>query len=279
MRQRKRRTATEIEQLKDAIVGLLSQDNPQTVRQVFYRLVALGLIPKTEAEYKHTVCRLLTDMRLSREIPFEWIADNTRWVRKPQSWGSVEEFLREVVNGYRRSRWQNQDVHIQIWLEKDALAGVFEEITAPLDVALFVGKGYSSLSFLNKAAQELESARKPAYIYYFGDHDPSGLDITRCTQERLREFAPNAHITFQRVAVTEDQIRNLGLPTRPTKQTDSRSKSFRGDSVELDAIPASVLRRLVRNCIEQHIDLQRWQEVETLEAEELATLAELLSQD
>jgi hypothetical protein len=165
-------------------------------------------------------------MRRSRDIPFDWIADNTRWMRKPRTYSSLTDMLKHTKEFYRRALWDAQEAHVEIWLEKDALAGVLSEETYQFDVPLMVTRGYSSISFLHSAAEEIEEKGKPAYLYYFGDHDPSGRDITRVTEARLREFAPDAEIYFERVAVTQDQIDDYDLPTRPTKKTDSRSKNF-----------------------------------------------------
>jgi hypothetical protein len=233
---------------------VLANDNPMTVRQVFYQLVGRGIVEKTEAEYKQTVVRLLTDMRRAHEIPFSWIADNTRWMRKPCIYDSLHHMLEVTKATYRRALWNDQSAYVEIWLEKDALAGVLYEETRPWDVPLMVTRGYSSVSYLYSAAEAIAAQGKPTFIYYFGDHDPSGRDITRVTEKGIREFAPDADIRFQREAVTEEQIAELRLPTRPTKNTDSRSKGFKGESVEVDAIPAPYLRSLVRNCIERHID-------------------------
>lgn len=241
--------------LRRVIYECVRIDQPMTVRQVFYRLVTQSAIPKTENAYKCIVVRLLTQMRLDGELPFSWIADNTRWMRKPETYSSVEQLLRETARTYKRSVWDNQDAYVEVWLEKEALAGVLVEETAEWDVPLMVTRGYSSLSFLYAAAQHILSESKPCFLYYFGDHDPSGLDIPRNVQSRLEELTNReADIHFERVAVTPEQIATLDLPTRPTKQSDSRSKSFVGGSVEVDAIPPRALRELARDCITKHID-------------------------
>ena len=239
-----------------------------TVRQVFYRLVSTGAIDKTEGEYKATVCRLLGDMRRSGEIPFGWIADSTRWMRKPTTYGSLAEALRSTARYYRRAVWDDLDVYVEVWLEKDALAGVLMEETEVWDVPLMVTRGYPSLTYLHGAAEQIAALGKPAHLYYFGDYDPSGVDITRAVEQGLREFAPDADIEFERVAVTEQQIVDWSLPTRPTKATDSRSRSFRGESVEVDAIPPAGLRELVRERIERHVDASRLDRLAVVEGEE-----------
>lgn len=275
---RRRRTKADVQRIRTAIVNALEADNPMTVRQVFYRLVSTGVIDKTEAEYKRTVNRLLTQMRLSREIPFGWIADNTRWMRKPRTYSSLEDALRRTAECYRRSLWDNQRVYVEVWLEKDALAGVLYDVTQEWDVPLMVVKGFSSLSYLYEAAEAIKDQGKPAYLYYFGDRDPSGVFIDRNIERRLREFAPDAEIHFERVAVTPEQIEAWELPTRPTKTTDSRSKGFEGESVEVDAIMPADLRTLVRECIEQHVDQRKLEVMRVAEESERETAMKLAEQ-
>ena len=251
---RSRRTRIEIETIKAAIQRLLGNEHPMTVRQVFYRLVTLDVIDKTEAEYKSTVCRLLTDMRRNGELPYQWIADNTRWMRTPTSYSNLEQAVQETAEFYRRRLWDDQGVYVEVWLEKDALAGVLYPITAQYDVLLMVTRGYPSLTFLHSAAQGILAEDKPAFLYYLGDHDPSGVHIPQKVESDLREMAAGAEIHFERIAVNVDQIEALNLPTRPTKKTDSRSKAFKGASVEVDAITSADLRALVEEAITQHID-------------------------
>jgi len=261
-----------MERIRTAIYDTLAADNPATVRQVFYRLVSAGVIAKTEAEYKTTVTRLLTEMRRAREVPFGWISDNTRWMRKPTTFDSYEDALLSTARTYRRALWQEQPVYVEVWLEKDALAGVLYEVTEKWDVPLMVTRGYPSLTYLHEAAESVAYQEKPAFIYYFGDLDPSGLDIPKKVEAGLREFAPEAEIHFERVAVTPVQIKRWQLPTRPTKKTDSRSKSFTGESVEVDAIPSHDLRALARECIDRHIDREVLARVQLVEKSERATL-------
>lgn len=267
-----RRSKAEMAEIRASLYQLLEADHPMTVRQVFYQLVSHRVISKTEAEYKQTVVRLLTTMRRAGELPFGWIADNTRWMRKPRTYSSMHDMLRVTAETYRRSLWDGQAVYVEIWLEKDALAGVVYEETGPWDVPLMVTRGYPSVSYLYEAAEAIAARGKPACLYYFGDWDPSGVDITRAVERGIREFAPEAEIEFERIAVTPQQIEEFGLPTRPTKKTDSRSKNFTGESVEVDAIPPTVLRKLVRESIEKHIDRRALAKTRQIEAAERETL-------
>ena len=250
---RRRRTQAEMNEIKSAIYNVVAADRPMTVRQVFYRLVSQGAIGKSENEYKFTVVRLLTEMRLNYDIPFDWIGDSTRWMRKPESHSSLESMLNITAHAYRRALWEDQDEYVEIWLEKDALSGVIYPVTSQWDVPLMVTRGYASISFLHNAAMAIEAEDKPTFIYYLGDWDPSGLDIERNIEDRLNEFA-DAEIEFTRIAVTPEQVERWSLPTRPTKRTDTRAKYFKGDSVEVDAIPPNQLRDLVAEAIEQHVD-------------------------
>jgi len=256
---RHRRTKAEIDTVCEAMYEALRDYNPMTVRQVFYQMATKGFVPKTEEAYRGTICRLLTQLRLRGIIPFGWIADNTRWMRKPITHTDMEEVLKYNVQAYRRSVWATMPSYVEVWIEKDALAGVLYEVTESWDVPLMVTRGYPSLSYVYEAAQAIGSKGKPAYIYYFGDYDPSGMDISRVLEERLREFAPEADMHFERVAVNPWQISHYNLPTRPTKKTDSRARQFNGDSVELDAMPPEMLKDLVENVIQQHIDRKEYE--------------------
>ena len=265
---KRRRKAAEIDEIRAAIYNTLHNDHPMTVRQVYYQVVSQGVIDKTEAEYKQTVCRLLVQMRKDHLIPFHWIADNTRWMRKPNTYNSLSDMLRITKDTYRRALWANQEAYVEVWLEKDALAGVVIEETDPWDVPLMVTRGYPSLSFLHSAAEAIAAKNKTTYLYYLGDHDPSGVDIPRTVEAGIREYAPEVDLHFERIAVTPDQIAAMNLQTRPTKKSDSRAKRFTGESVEVDAIPAVRLRTLVNRKITAHIDNDALDVVVTAEESE-----------
>jgi hypothetical protein len=252
---RHRRTKAAIAGIKKSILEILEADNPQTVRQIYYALTVRGAIAKTENEYQRTIVRLLVEMRETGKIPFSWIADNTRWMRKPSTFTGLEACLSDTSRFYRRDLWAAMPVYVEVWCEKDALAGVLMEETEIYDVPLMVARGYSSLSFLHSAGTAIKTKCKPTFIYHFGDLDPSGVDAARDIEAKLRQYAPEADIHFERPAVTREQVQQWNLPTRPTKQTDTRAKGFGSDtSVELDAIPARTLRELARDVINRHVD-------------------------
>jgi hypothetical protein len=253
---RYRRSKAEVQAIRWAICHTLAEDNPQTVRGLFYQLVSQGVIEKTEAEYKGTVVRLCVGLRKAGALPYHWLSDNTRWIRKPRTDAGMQAALQRTADCYRRDLWAEQGAYVEVWCEKDALAGVLFEDTSAYDVPLMVSRGFASVTYLYNVGQQIAAAAKPAFIYYFGDHDPSGVQIPVHVERGLREHAPHADIHFERVAVTPEQIEYFNLPTRPTKR-GSHSRGFEGDSVDLDAIPARTLRRLVRGCIEQHINQEK----------------------
>src|SRR5262245_7626316 len=160
-------------------------------------------------------------MRRAGERPDDWLADNTRLQRKPRTFDGVEDALRATAAFYRKALWTDAGSYVEIWLEKDALAGVVYPVTSMYDVPLMVARGYASLSFLYDAAEYINTLDVPTFIYHCGDFDPSGVNAGEKIEETLREMAPDAEIFFERIAVTPEQIRAWALPTRPTKPSDT----------------------------------------------------------
>jgi len=249
---RVRSSAAEIQIWRQALHAIVATMRPMTVRQVFYQATVRGIVEKTEAGYAKVQTDLVV-MRKAGDLPYGWLADNTRWQRRPRTYDGIEDALEETARLYRKSLWNDADSYVEIWLEKDALSGAIYPVTALYDVPLMVARGYASLSFLHTSADYIKDLDVPAYIYHLGDFDPSGVNAGKKIDQTLRKLAPGAEIHFQRVAVTEEQIGYLSLPTRPTKASDSRSKTFGASSVELDAINPEDLRSFVRYVIEFHL--------------------------
>jgi len=231
-----------------------------TVRQVFYQLVVRDVIEKTEQAYKGTVIRLLTDMRMSGVIPFAYVVDESRRTRQTQTFDSVTDALRETAEFYRRSALREADVYIEIWSEKEALCGIIWDVASEYDVPVVVSKGAPSLTQLHDSFESIRAAAeagKQSHLYQFGDHDPSGCLIPRVIEKRLGQLCDQHDCPrpiIERVALTDQQIREHRLPSRPTKREgNAHAKGFKGRSTELDPLPPAVLRDLVRDCIEQHI--------------------------
>jgi hypothetical protein len=265
----------EVEARRDALLAIIDDGKSMTVRQVFYQATVRGLVEKAESGY----AKVQTDLTLMRRegaLPYDWLADNTRWQRKPRTFSSVEAALRDTAAFYRKNLWADADCYVEIWLEKDALAGVIYPTTGMFGVPLMVARGYASLSFLYSAAEYINDLIVPAYIYHFGDFDPSGVNAGEKIEETLREMAPDADITFERIAVTEEQIADWDLPTRPTKKSDTRSKAFGDISIELDAIEPNQLRAIVQDAIEQHLPTDQFEILKAAEQSEREIIARLV---
>lgn len=282
---RRRRSGAELAELDDAIVAAIAEDQPVTLRGVFYRAVSAGAVEKTELGYRAVGRRLLA-LRRDGRVPYSAITDGTRWITKPTTHTSLDTMLADAAISYRRALWHDQQVDVHVFTEKDAISGVVLPITEQWDVPLGVLRGYCSETFAHNVAEAIMAAGKPVFIYQLGDHDPSGLDAWRDFQAKVTGFVRAAWVerygryvaspaVFERLAVTEEQIEYLQLPTRPTKRTDTRSRSFVGGSVEVDAIPAPVLRQLVSDAITQHIDEDAWRLTTEVESQERVLLQAL----
>jgi hypothetical protein len=275
IRRRHRSTKAEVEARRDQLFEIIDAMRPMTVRQVFYQATVRGVVEKSERGYNQ-VQTDLTLLRRAGDLPYDWLADNTRWQRRPKTFSGIEAALDETARFYRKALWDEIDAYAEIWLEKDALSGVIYPITSRYDVPLMVARGYASLSFLHSAAEAINDLDVPVYIYHLGDFDPSGVNAGEKIEETLMEMAPGADITFERIAVTEDQIADWRLPTRPTKPSDSRSKGFGAISVELDAIEPARLRNLVQGAIERHLPRQQFEVLKAAEQSEREIISKLV---
>jgi hypothetical protein len=271
---RSRRTNAELHALHLSILTVCAEDHPLSVRGVFYRVMSAGAVEKSEKACA-AIQREVLKLRRAGILPYEWIVDGTRWQVKQPSWNSAQDALDDTASSYRRALWHNQDVYVEVWSEKDAIASIVSPIPDKWDVSLMIARGFASESFLWSTANTIrEQAEdgKDVVIYQLGDHDPSGIAAWEHVQARLSDFAPDAEIHFERLAVTASQIWEYNLPTRPTKQTDSRAKNFAGESVEVDAIPTRILRPIVEDAILSWIDPEQLRITQMVEAEELKAL-------
>jgi hypothetical protein len=247
--------------LRECILDVIASGDggSWTVRQIFYATSVAGGVEKSEAGYRQ-VQRQVLAMRREGLINYSTVADNTRWVRQVDTYSSLEDWVDESLRALRLDLWRDAEQRIEVWLEKDALAGVVSEITNKWRVPLYVTRGYASESFAFEAAENANADARPFRIVYLGDFDASGVHMARDLEQRLRGFLDDAdRLTFDRIAVTPQQIVDLGLPSRPNKETDTRYAAFAAefpglDATELDAIRPDTLRELVENEITNAID-------------------------
>lgn len=272
-----KRTPEQMESARRAIYAVLQATHPMTLRGLFYQLVSRAAIAKTEQAYEN-LGRILCKLRKDRIIPWSWVIDNTRGLHRLNTFQSVGDALELIHRVYRRDPWEDQDRVVYVMCEKDAISGVLAQETDRYFVPLGVVRGFSSQTFLNAIAKEIIACDKPAFIYYLGDHDPSGLSIAEVSERTIREFAPGAEIHWERLGVTLQQVDEYMLITRPTKKTDGRAKNFTGESVEVDALPMDTLRALVREAIESNLDPELYEQTRSLELADRQRLANLVEQ-
>jgi hypothetical protein len=228
-----------------------------TLRQLYYQLVSRDIIPNKQSEYKR-VGSIVNDGRLAGLIDWDALEDRTRNVRSISHWSSPEAIIGAVADQYAIDKWDGQDVRPEVWIEKDALVGVIERICNELDISYFSCRGYTSQSEMWGAAQRfIQHARagQATHVIHLGDHDPSGIDMSRDIEGRIRMFMEyhgygSNYFDFTRIALNRDQIDKYNPPPNPAKSSDSRFQGYmdlHGDeSWELDALEPQVLADLVR---------------------------------
>jgi hypothetical protein len=233
-----------------------------TLRQVYYQLVARGIIPNNERSYKN-VGSLIDKGRLVGLIDWHAIEDRTRYVRMNAHWDEPGEIISSAASQYRIDLWDTQPQYCEVWVEKDALIGIVEQVAQRFDVPCFSCRGYTSQSEMWRASQRLMRAAKngerPCTIIHLGDHDPSGIDMTRDITDRMLMFVGSeCEITVQRIALNTDQIELYSPPPNPAKLTDSRIEKyierFGESSWELDALEPKQLDDLISKTVEAYID-------------------------
>ena len=268
---------TRTEAILEAAVSVLEEHHPMTVRQIYYQLVSRQVLENRRSQYQ-ALSRLLVGARLEGTIPWRWLEDRTRRPRSVSMWDDLEDFAEAVRRAYRRNVWESQPQYLEVWLEKDALSGIFEEVLRKYGVTLNVGRGYDGWDSIHNAAGRFLGL-EGATILYFGDFDPSGEDMVRSLRERLGELGAKPEII--KCALTLEDVRRYNLPPDFTKTTDSRRAGFvarYGDqSVELDALPLEVLRERVVTEVEARMDLDALAEVREVEERDRELLVQALS--
>ena len=260
-----RASRIQIEERNQAILDFCEQQYPCTVRGVYYNLTTRSLVPKTDAGYQQ-VARACKKLRLSGRLPWEWIVDNTRWMRKQRTYLSIESALENTASTYRRDFLSAQGLDIEIWLEKDALSGVFYDVTSKWDIPLMVSRGFASITFLRKSAMSLSHG---AHVYIFSDYDFAGERLQESIAHGLREFSEK-DIHVSRAMLSREQVLEWDLPTREPKKNDK--KAGYEFCCELDAIPPNLMRSEIERCILQHTNrraLEYLRNIENIERESI----------
>jgi hypothetical protein len=310
---RRRRTKGEVEQLECQIFEVLREDHPQSVRHVFYRMTDPRLtepVEKTELGYRVVQNRLKL-MRRAGTVPYGWITDATHRGYHTITYGNGADFLRRHIGAYRADLWADADAYVEVWCESRSIAGVIVDLCEELAVSLYPAGGFSSISFAYEAAEyiryEVQYTGKPAHVLYIGDYDPAGVLIDRSLEAELRshlrgvdpddedlrdllieagkigifsDLPPTIDLHFHRLAITEEQIVQFDLPTKPRKETDRRAPHIK-ETVEAEAMPAGILRDLLRGKVESFLPagaLEIARAAEESERAQLRRWADLIAQ-
>ncbi len=252
-----------------------------TLRQLYYQFVAGDLIPNTEKSYKN-LGKLINNARLAGHIDWEAIEDRTRHLNSTPHWKEPSEMLDTCAKQFRLDKWSmGQEFYVEVWIEKEALLGVIERVCTELDVPYFACKGYNSQSEQWRAGQRLRDAEcrcQLPVIIHLGDHDPSGIDMTRDNSDRLDLFS-ETEVEMRRIALNMHQIEEHSPPPNPTKLTDSRAngyiRKFGYDSWELDALEPRLIGDLIRETVLQYRDEDAWGKAVAEEKEHRDWLREL----
>ena len=264
------------QRIMDEAHDILAAFNPMTVRQVFYQLVSRQVIENTRGAYQG-VSDALVAARREGLIPWSWIEDRLRRPRGVVMWDDLADFAESMRRWYRRDVWATQPRKLEVWLEKDALSGIFSDALNRYGVTLNVGRGYDGWSSIRNSADRFADGDNVT-VLYFGDFDPSGEDMVRSLRERLATLESTPDIV--KVALTPDDIKQYNLPPNFTKATDTRRQKhidrFGDLSVELDALPASVLQARLIAEVEQRMDMAALAAVRAQEERERMLLVEAL---
>ena len=288
-----------IEQANAIIAEYMEQGYTLTLRQLHYQFVARDIIPNQQKQYKR-LGSIISDARLAGRIDWNAIEDRTRNLRSSPSWDSPESIINACAQQFQFDPWADQDTYCEVWIEKDALVGVIQRACEELRVPYFACRGYSSQSEQWAAGKRLKKVRRrliervhdrkqPAHrharvvVFHLGDHDPSGIDMTRDNQDRLEMFAGGAlnmvRVEVRRLALNMNQIEEKSPPPNPAKLTDSRANAyvekFGDDSWELDALEPSYIDGLVRTHVLGLIDKEAWDESMRREEVAKASLASI----
>lgn len=252
-----------------------------TLRQLYYQMVSRDIIPNNAKSYNR-LKGLISDGRMAGLVSWTAIEDRGRNLRGLGTQRSPASAVESVAKSYRRDLWEGQEWRPEVWIEKEALVGVIEEVCYRLRVDFFACKGYNSQSEQWRAgrrfAEYIRRGQRPI-VFHLGDHDPSGIDMTRDNHERLTLFA-GTPIIVQRLALNMSQIEQYKPPPNPAKLTDARAEAYIAEhgesSWELDALTPQVLSGLIHDAVSRVRNPDKWDAALEREANERRSLEEMV---
>lgn len=258
-------TLAMIDQINEIVEEYAEQGYDLTLRQLYYQFVSRDLLPNNLKSYS-LVQRVLNDGRMAGMVRWDRIVDRTRNMVRLSSWGNPADYI--MAEQFHMNRWATQDNYCEVWIEKEALVGVISGVCTRWDVPYFACRGYVSQSESWRAGQRIARALangKHAVVFHLGDHDPSGVDMTRDNQDRLDTFDAMG-VDVKRLALNMDQVEKWNPPPNPAKLTDSRADGYIAEygnsSWELDALEPREIEKLIERNIRKLIDKKKWQQRE-----------------
>lgn len=277
------------EQIVVEVNKIVSQFSTKlTLRQIYYQLVSKHLIQNKIGQYKR-LSRILVQARHDQQVSWNSIEDRTREAtggdedyKSPEDvFERAKDYLKECWEYYNLPFWKDQPKYVEIWFEKQALSGIFDKATEDYNVVQLACKGYSSHTMGYELAQRLEEGHvqgREVHIVYFGDHDPSGVDIYRFIKDMCNRFGLDIH--FHRAGITSEQIEKYNIPPMMAKTSDSRYNGFVAehgtDVVELDALDPDVLIQIVKDEIEERLDQDIREETQAEEEQKQNEIKDLV---
>ena len=251
---RTRRTAAAVAQLDAQIMAVLREDHPQSVRHIFYRMTDPRLpepVEKSDRGYRHVQSRCVA-LRRDGTLPYGWLTDTGRMGYFTNTFTGRADFIRRVAGMYRADLWADAECKAEVWCESRSIAGVILADCQELAVSLYPCGGFTSITFAHDAAQAMNEGAdgRETVIFYIGDYDPAGVLIDVALERELRtHLHPDVRMRFGRLAITREQVEEYDLPRKPRKQGDRRALHI-DCAVEAEAMPATILRGLLRREIE-----------------------------
>jgi hypothetical protein len=243
---------------------------PLTIRQIFYRLVANYEYDKTEQAYGRLI-NYLGRARRAQIVPFNAIRDDGAIARGPHAYEDVDDFLsmvRSEADKFTLQRMDTQPINLEIFCEAAGMVPLLANAVSQYGVNVYSGGGFNSLTTVRRTAERIRLDKRPSIILNFGDYDPSGESIFDSFRQDVEAFTlqlGGSLPDFRRMALTEDQVYDMGIPTAPPKSSDSRSKNWEGDTAQLEAIPPDELSQMALQAVEDEVDEDIYSE--TLERE------------
>jgi hypothetical protein len=273
-----------IDECNEIIEEYQAQGLRLTLRQLYYQLVTKNIITNVEKSYK-ALSGLVSDARLAGKMNWDAIEDRVRVPKTCSEWDNLSDLCESALAAYRRPRWADQRYYVELWVEKDALAGVLQPIAREYHVTMMVNRGYSSQSAMYESAKRflhperrLLETPKENILLYLGDFDPSGEDMVRDIQDRLTMF--HASVEVEKIALTTKQINKYKPPPNPAKVSDPRAAKYieeHGDeSWEVDALPPDVLTKLIRKNLDRFVDQGLMAAIKAEEDRDKRTLRDLV---